>query len=109
MGLAGLPRTVIFQTPSNFSSSLPPTFSSSPLPSALSSTLSSSSTTLPTQTSTSVPTSVSTSSKASLMVADEPLDSMPNIMKANQLTSLVHRNIPPQEQQHCHRSALLKT
>ena len=30
-------------------------------------------------------------------------------MKANQLTSLVHRNIPPQEQQHCHRSALLKT
>ena len=43
------------------------------------------------------------------MVADEPLDSMPNIMKANQLTSLVHRNIPPQEQQNCHRSALLKT
>jgi len=105
--LRSLPRTVIFQTPSNFPTSLPPTISSSTLPSALSSTLSSSS--LSTQTSTSVPTSLSTSSKSSLMVADEPIDSMPNIMKANQLTSLVHRNIPPQEQQHCHRSALLKT
>lgn len=48
-------------------------------------------------------------SKTTYMIFDEPSDSLPNIMKANQLTSLVHRNIPPQEHQHFHRSALLKT